>query len=112
MFSALFWKHVRQARGIFWGGLAAAVLLPPLCLLLAAGHVKLPLRIGVLETTTVMGEFTTRLMLLVVLPVVTIAVGLQVFGGDLAAHTEPFVIERPASRPLLWTARLAAALAV
>ena len=114
MFRALVWKEWRQLGLVRWGGIALGAVLP---LAFVAGA-QLASH-GLLPTGTVK-EYSSRDLMYELLPagfalglwpLIGLLVASQAFGGDRAAGTENFLLERPVPRAAVWRARLTASLA-
>jgi hypothetical protein len=114
MFRALVWKEWRQLGLVRWGGIALGAVLPLAFLAGAqlASH-------GLLPTGTVK-EYSSRDLMYELLPagfalglwpLIGLLVASQAFGGDRAAGTENFLLERPVPRAAVWRARLTASIA-
>lgn len=94
MFSALFWKHVRQAKRLVWYGLFSGVVLPPLWIAML-GHDDL---VDGLDMALV--------------PMINGLIAISILTGDAFEKSEPFLRERPISPVVVWLSRLAAAASV
>ncbi len=107
MFSALFWKHVRQVRSLFWQAAALVVVALFLGVSFCAGNIQLG---GDAAAYKQWDSIVSAVLLLMVLPLAAIAFAVRIVAGDDEDGTESFLAARPV-RPLTRiAARVAAAL--
>lgn len=113
MFRALLWKEWRQLALVRWGGLALGLVLPVAFFAGAELSERGLLPTGAIKSYSsrdLMYELLPAALALGVWPLVALMSTAQAFAGDRAAGTENFLVERPVSRPIVWSARAAASL--
>src|SRR5215831_2958091 len=114
MFKALVWKEWRQLAHVRWGGLGLGAVLPLAFVAGAqlASHGWLPTgTIKDYSSRDLMYELLPAAFALGLWPLIGLLLASQAFGGDRAAGTESFLLERPVPRGTVWRARLVATLA-
>lgn len=112
MFSALFWKHVRQVRSLFWQGTAFVVVTLVLGFVLKISGSPFGLGFVPTSITESWDDMAPSMLMFFVLPMATLAFVVQVLSGDAAEGCEEFLGSRPVRRETLWSARIGAALAL
>jgi ABC-type transport system involved in multi-copper enzyme maturation permease subunit len=107
VFSALLWKEWRQLRGLRWTGVAIAALTPPMLLVFgeAAERGWLFGNVTTAEPASVLQDATPLTLSLAIWPLLALMAAAQAFGGDRAAGTDAFLLQRPVRRSRVWQAR-------